>query len=68
MKGKLNEHMRFDAIISRYEYGVMYRLRNKEKLDRAMKIQDSIRKSSRAKKSLTKEIRKWRNMRYAARS
>ena len=65
---KVNSNMKFDAVISKYEYGVIYRIRNRDKVEKAMKIQDSIRKRSKTRKSLTKEIRKWRDTRHASRS
>jgi len=57
---------RFDdieRIIHRFQYISVLKLRNKERIAKAMKIQDQIREKTSRKFSGSKEIRKWREAR-----
>lgn len=51
----------------RFELITVARYRDKSKVKRAMEVQDKLRKKSKGWDS-TKEIRKWRNARYASSS
>jgi len=52
-----------DKIIHRFQYISVLKLRNKERIAKAMKIQDQIREKTSRKFSGSKEIRKWREAR-----
>ena len=52
-----------ERIIHRFQYISVLKLRNKERIAKAMKIQDQIREKTSRKFSGSKEIRKWREAR-----
>lgn len=53
------------VIQRRFEMITVARYRNKSRIKKAVKIQDKIREKTKGGISLTKRIRKWRDMRYA---
>lgn len=63
LDSKLNGNMNYRTLIHRFEYSVLYRLKDKTRIERAMAIQDKIRGQIRGGINLTKEIRKWRDVR-----
>jgi hypothetical protein len=62
-ESKLNGNMNYKTVIHRFEYSVLYKLKDKGRIENAMKMQDEIRKKTKGGISLTKEIRKWRETR-----
>jgi hypothetical protein len=48
----------------RFELITVARYRDRSKIRRAMEMQDRIREKTKSDKSLTEEIRKWRDTRY----
>ncbi len=50
--------------LKRFELITVARFRDKAKIKRAMETQDKIREKTKGDKSLTEEIRKWRDARY----
>jgi hypothetical protein len=59
---------RISVIERRFEIMTVAKLRDKTGMKNAMKIQDWIRKRTKGGISLTREIRKWRDLRYASSS
>jgi len=63
VKTKLKGNMNYKTVIHRFEYSILYRMKDKSRIANAMKIQDEIRKKTKGGINLTKEIRKWRETR-----
>jgi len=55
--------MEYKTIMHRFEYVAVHRLKDKTRMESAMKIQDRIREKTKGGKSLTDEIRRWRDKR-----
>ena len=68
MKLESQPGMQYKTIVHRFEYSVVYRLKDKNRIARAMKVQDEIRKKIKGGSSLSEIIRKWRDARYASNS
>lgn len=62
---KLTSMDRIGVIERRFEIMTIAKFRDKTGMKKAMKVQDKIRKKTKGGISLTKEIRKWRDTRYA---
>ncbi len=60
---KSHEQMEYKTIVHRFEYVTVHRLKDKTRMERAMKVQDEIRKKTKSGINLTEEIRKWRDKR-----
>ena len=61
IESKTQNQIGLKTIIRRFEYGMVYKLRDSDKMKKAMKVQDEIRKKTKGGSSSTKEIRKWRD-------
>ncbi len=60
---RTSDQMQYKTVVHRFENIVVHRLRNKDRVAKAMRIQDEIRSKTRGGIDLTKEIRKWRETR-----
>ncbi len=60
MKLESQTNMQYKTVVHRFEYSVVYKMRDKSRIARAMKMQDEIRSKIRGGINLTEEIRKWR--------
>jgi len=69
VKKFLKDFDEIKLIQRRFELITVARYRNKSRIKKAMEIQDKLRQKSRRHKwDSTKELRKWRDTRYAASS
>lgn len=60
----IDKQMLYDTLVNRLEYTVKYRLKDKTRIEKAMKLQDKIRAMTKGRGiNLTEEIRKWRDRR-----
>lgn len=55
--------MQYKTTIKRFEYAVLYRVKDENRIAKAMKLQDEIRNKTKGGTDITKEIRKWRDAR-----
>lgn len=55
--------MEYKKIMYRFEYATVHRLKDKTRMENAMRTQDRIRKKTKGGINLTEEIRKWRDKR-----
>lgn len=60
---ELHDQMEYKKIINRFEYVTVYRLKDKSRVEKAIRTQDRIRKMTKGGADLTGEIRKWRDKR-----
>ena len=60
--GKTN-HLRTGVSMKLFDYGIVYKTKKNDKILKAAKTQDKIRKRTRGGKSLSEEIRHWRDTR-----
>ena len=60
---KSYKQMEYKTIVHRFEYAAVHRLKDKTRMEKAMKVQDKIRAMTKGGTDLTGEIRKWRDKR-----
>ncbi len=53
----------YQTVVHRYEAGSVYRLRDRDRMRRAMEAQDALRQRAKRGGNLTKVIREWRDKR-----
>lgn len=55
--------VQYKTTIKRFEYAVVYRVKDENRIAKAMRLQDEIRSKTKNGIDITKEIRKWRDIR-----